>query len=291
MARRAAGFAVGVVFGVTLSWTGMSSPEVIREALLFQDAYLYLMFASAVITATVGTRLLRARGVRALLTGEQISLERATAPAAPHLGQPAVRRRLGDLGRLPRADRHPAGPGRRVGALHNGRRGGRHLALPAHPATRRGGEMTRDGRPSAELARLINGYQVSQAIHVAATLGIADLIGDGVRSSDDLATETGSDPGALYRLLRALASLGVLTEQDGRAFELTPVGECLRSDAPEPLGGWAAHVGQPYYFEAWAQLEHTVRTGESALPRPPRAGRVGVPRASTRRWACSSTAP
>ena len=73
MARRAAGFAVGFVFGVTLSWTGMSSPEVIREALLFQDAYLYLMFASAVLTATVGTRLLRARGVRALLTGEQIS--------------------------------------------------------------------------------------------------------------------------------------------------------------------------------------------------------------------------
>jgi uncharacterized protein len=73
MSRRAVGFAVGVVFGVTLSWTGMSSPEVIREALLFQDAYLYLMFAAAVATAAIGIRLLRAWRVRALLTGEQVS--------------------------------------------------------------------------------------------------------------------------------------------------------------------------------------------------------------------------
>jgi uncharacterized protein len=73
MSRRLTGFAVGVIFGVTLSWTGMSSPDVIREALLFQDAYLFLMFASAVATAFVGIRVLRARRVRALLTGEQVS--------------------------------------------------------------------------------------------------------------------------------------------------------------------------------------------------------------------------
>jgi uncharacterized protein len=73
MGRRVAGFGVGVVFGVMLSWTGMSSPAVIREALLFQDAYLYLMFAAAVATAAIGIRLLRARRVRALLTGERIS--------------------------------------------------------------------------------------------------------------------------------------------------------------------------------------------------------------------------
>jgi uncharacterized protein len=73
MGTRLTGFVVGVVFGVTLSWTGMSSPEVIREALLFQDAYLYLMFASALATAAIGIRLLRARRVRALLTGERVS--------------------------------------------------------------------------------------------------------------------------------------------------------------------------------------------------------------------------
>jgi uncharacterized membrane protein YedE/YeeE len=70
--RRLTGFLVGAVFGATLSWTGMSSPEVIREALLFEDAYLFLMFASAVGTAFVGLRVLRALRVRAVLTGERV---------------------------------------------------------------------------------------------------------------------------------------------------------------------------------------------------------------------------
>jgi uncharacterized membrane protein YedE/YeeE len=57
-----AGLAIGVVFGVVLSWSGMTSPEVIREALLFEDSYLFLFFASAVLTATIGLRLLRRSG-------------------------------------------------------------------------------------------------------------------------------------------------------------------------------------------------------------------------------------
>jgi uncharacterized membrane protein YedE/YeeE len=72
MTRALAGLIVGVVFGVTLSWTGLSSPEVIREALLFEDSYLYLFFASAVATAFVGLRLLRALRARAVLTGEPV---------------------------------------------------------------------------------------------------------------------------------------------------------------------------------------------------------------------------
>ena len=67
---RLAGLLVGLVFGVTLSWTGMSDPDVIRGALLFQESYLFLFFASAVLVATVGIRLLRGR--RSLLTRERI---------------------------------------------------------------------------------------------------------------------------------------------------------------------------------------------------------------------------
>jgi uncharacterized membrane protein YedE/YeeE len=70
--KRLTGFATGCVFGATLSWTGMSSPEVIRGALLFEDSYLYLMFASAVLTAFVGLRVLRAVRARAVLTGEHV---------------------------------------------------------------------------------------------------------------------------------------------------------------------------------------------------------------------------
>ena len=76
--RRLAGLLVGVVFGVTLSWTGMSSPEVLREALLLDNAYLYLFFASAVATSTLGLWLLRRARARALLTGEPVAWARET---------------------------------------------------------------------------------------------------------------------------------------------------------------------------------------------------------------------
>jgi uncharacterized protein len=61
---RAAGLGVGVVFGVILSWSGMTAPDVIRDALLFEDSYLFLFFASAVATAAIGLELLRRTGVR-----------------------------------------------------------------------------------------------------------------------------------------------------------------------------------------------------------------------------------
>ena len=82
--KRLTGFTVGAVFGVALSWTGMSSPEVIRRALLFEDSYLFLMFASAVATAFVGTRLLRALRARAVLTGEPVGWSVA-APERRHV--------------------------------------------------------------------------------------------------------------------------------------------------------------------------------------------------------------
>lgn len=120
-------------------------------------------------------------------------------------------------------------------------------------------------RPAVALRRLVDGYMVSQAIHVAAALGIADLLAGGPRASDDLAAATDTDPGSLYRLLRALGSVDVLREEEGRRFALTPLGDCLRSDAPEPVGGWAAYVGRPYRWESWAHLLQSVRTGESGF--------------------------
>ena len=62
MRPRLAGLAVGIVFGLVLSWSGMTAPDVIRSALLFEDSYLFLFFASAVATAAIGLRLLRSAG-------------------------------------------------------------------------------------------------------------------------------------------------------------------------------------------------------------------------------------
>ena len=123
----------------------------------------------------------------------------------------------------------------------------------------------RDVRPVEALRRLIDGYQVSQAIHVAATLGIADLLDDAPLTSDELAAACEAHPASLYRLLRALASVGVVHETDQRRFALTKLGECLRSNAPEPVAGWAEYVGRPYRWQSWAHLLHSVRTGDSAF--------------------------
>jgi uncharacterized membrane protein YedE/YeeE len=71
--RRAAAFAVGAVFGLTLSWSGMTNPDVLRDGLLFRDAYLMLFFASALATSFVGLRVLKALQARALLTGEPLA--------------------------------------------------------------------------------------------------------------------------------------------------------------------------------------------------------------------------
>lgn len=120
-------------------------------------------------------------------------------------------------------------------------------------------------RPTEVLMRLTNGYQVTQAIHVASVLGIADRIAECTGGVSELAERTGTHAPSLYRLLRALASVGVLHEDEGARFSLTPVGECLRSDAPEPVGGWAALVGEDTHWRAWGALLHSVRTGENAF--------------------------
>jgi uncharacterized protein len=84
MSARAAGLGVGVVFGVTLSWSGLASPDVIRQALLFERSYLFLLFASAVFVAAAGLALLRRSRMRALVTRAPLewTLER---PARRHL--------------------------------------------------------------------------------------------------------------------------------------------------------------------------------------------------------------
>jgi hypothetical protein len=122
-----------------------------------------------------------------------------------------------------------------------------------------------DETPASTLGRLLMGAQVSQAISVAAAMGIADLLADGPRTSEELAVETEAHAGSFYRLLRALASVGVLREDEQQRFALTPVGELLRRDVAGSLHGWAAFVGRPYIRAAWSELEHSIRTGETAF--------------------------
>jgi O-methyltransferase domain/Dimerisation domain len=111
---------------------------------------------------------------------------------------------------------------------------------------------------------MTNAFQVSQAIYVAATLGIADLLKDGPKSTDELAETTHTHAPTLYRLLRALASVGIFTETDGR-FGLTPLAEYLRTDTPGSLRAFVRLIGQQSFWRSWGHLLHSVRTGEPAF--------------------------
>src|SRR5689334_16622343 len=86
--------------------------------------------------------------------------------------------------------------------------------------------------PQELMNRFITGYWNTQAVYVAAKLGLADLLAGGPRSSDDLAQATNTHAPSLFRLLRALASLGIFADDGTGRFALTPLAECLRSDVP-----------------------------------------------------------
>jgi hypothetical protein len=114
---------------------------------------------------------------------------------------------------------------------------------------------------SQQFVRQATGGWVTQGIYVAAELGIADLLVGGPRTADELAGLTRADPGALYRVLRALASVGIFSEDAERRFSLTPVAECLRSDIPTSLRSLAIMLGAELY-QSWGSLLYSAQTGE-----------------------------
>lgn len=103
--------------------------------------------------------------------------------------------------------------------------------------TKRKGKLRRsvNSNSAGKLLELIAMRHVPQALHVAAVLGIADLIAKRAKSSAELAQATGSHPGFLHRVLRTLVAAGVLTRDTKERFRLTALGQPLRSDIPESV--------------------------------------------------------
>src|SRR5262245_35906422 len=99
--------------------------------------------------------------------------------------------------------------------------------------------------PSAKMLQLIGGLWVSRALYVVAQLGIADLLRNGPQRSEELARTTGTRAPLLYRVLRALASVGVFAEDEAGRFSLTPLATTLRSDMPDSLRSFVlAELGE-----------------------------------------------
>lgn len=116
--------------------------------------------------------------------------------------------------------------------------------------------------PFATLLRMIRGFQISKMIYVAAQLGIADLVTTGAKTSDELAAATGTNAAALYRLLRALASIGIFAEDEQGRFGLTPLAQPLQKDAPNSMYAAALYHGDPIFQSVWNDLLNSVTTGE-----------------------------
>lgn len=126
--------------------------------------------------------------------------------------------------------------------------------------------MTEPGA-RADLLPIISGYKASQAVHVAAALGLGDLLSSGPKTISELAGATQSEPRALYRLMRALASIGVFSERPDGAFVHTPMSEFLRRDVRGSHAFIAQLSGRASVWHAWGDLLRTVRTGGTAFDR------------------------
>ena len=115
------------------------------------------------------------------------------------------------------------------------------------------------------MLQIISGFWISRAVYVIAKLGIPDLLKSGPKTAEELASATEMHAPSLYRILRALASVGVVTRDEGRRFAQTPVSETLVTDAPGSLRWFAvSELGQEHY-PAWGNLMHSVKTGEIAF--------------------------
>jgi hypothetical protein len=120
---------------------------------------------------------------------------------------------------------------------------------------------------SGALLQVVMDYPSAQVIHAAARLGLADLLADGPRSVEELATVAGAHAPSLARLVRALTALGIVVEANGGRIELTSLGAPLRSDVPDSVRDAVLFLAGEWFWRAWGGLLHSVRTGEPAFDR------------------------
>jgi hypothetical protein len=126
---------------------------------------------------------------------------------------------------------------------------------------------TQNQNPPAQVGMLplLNGMFITGALACLAQLGIPDLVEAGPRSAEELAGETGAQPRALYRLMRATASVGVLSEGADGKFSETALSAVLRSNANPSLRAFAILHGKEWHARGWAGLENCVRSGKPAM--------------------------
>ena len=117
-------------------------------------------------------------------------------------------------------------------------------------------------KPEDQMMQWITSKWISKPIHVAAELGIADLLRDKPMSVEKLAQRTKTHAPTLYRLMRALSAVGIFAEIDDQVFDLSPLAQCLCSEAMRPL---VMMFLSDWHDKAWSNLAYSVRTGKPAF--------------------------
>lgn len=115
-----------------------------------------------------------------------------------------------------------------------------------------------------QLMQLTSAGWTSRCLHVIAEMGIADALGDQPQSTETLAKSAGAHPQSLNRVLRLLASVGIFKFKDGK-WHHTEASRLLRSDHPGSLRDYVRMLGLPEFWCAFADLDHSLRTGEAAF--------------------------
>ncbi|SDD88087.1 acetylserotonin O-methyltransferase [Actinokineospora iranica] len=116
-----------------------------------------------------------------------------------------------------------------------------------------------------KVAQLVFGHMAAQVVATAVRLGVADLIGDGRLTAAEVARERGTDVQATRRLLRTLAALDLVAEDQPGTFALTPAGSLLRVDRPDSLASFVRMFADPAMLRAWEHLDDSVRTGQPSF--------------------------
>ncbi|MBA2735574.1 MAG: methyltransferase [Pyrinomonadaceae bacterium] len=118
--------------------------------------------------------------------------------------------------------------------------------------------------PEAVLTNIAFGAMTTQALYVAAKLGIADLLTQGQKSTGELASATATHAPSLYRVLRSLAGEGIFQEVSPKVFANTAISEALWTDAPNSMRNGVIFMGETWHYNVWGNMMHSVKTGKSA---------------------------
>lgn len=119
--------------------------------------------------------------------------------------------------------------------------------------------------PHAQLIQMGTASWISAIVYAAAKLGIADHLAAGPRSAVELAGTTRTHAPSLYRLMRTLAGLGILTERDGQRFALTPLGEALKAGAPGSARATLMAFCGPAFWHSWEEILYSLETGKTGF--------------------------